>query len=69
MALPLESPRKRLGLPESASLKEVSKLLLDLINKSLGVSMVNQEVEVSGMDETLERLQVVFTNSSVGETT
>jgi len=67
MVLPLVSPRERLGLPEQLSLKEVSKLLIDMISKSLGTSMVNQEVEVFGMDETLERLQVVFTHST-GET-
>jgi len=68
MELPLGSPRERLGLPEQLSLKEVSKLLIDMISKSLGDSMVNQEVEVFGMDETLERLQVVFTPST-GRTT
>lgn len=51
--------REQLGLPESVLLKDMPKHLTNMIKKSIGTSMVNQEVVVLGTVETQDlRLQV-----------
>ncbi len=59
MVLPLELQKEQLGLPVSVSLSGIPKLLTDMIKKSLGTSMVGQEVVVSVTGGTSEQPLVV----------
>ncbi len=51
MVLSLKDYLGRLGLPESISPLERSKLLEDMMSKSIGDSMVNLVVQVLGTEE------------------
>jgi len=55
MVLPPGLQNELLGLQASVLSKDIPKLLTDMIKKSLGTSMVNQEVVVSVTEGTSER--------------
>ncbi len=58
----------RLGLPSSVVSADIPKILLDMIEASIGVSSVGQEVEVSGTVE-MQDLHLLVLVKGSGETT